>query len=180
MIIRGPSWGLMLVRGILGVILGVMLFAWPEKSAEAFVMLFGLFAIVTGLLSIFGAVSARHHVWGLSLTSGILTLLIGLVAFLWPGITATVLVWLVAVWALVFGVMEILAGARVPGGETLRAVAMGIGLVTVALGSLLLIDPGVGIVAASLLVGLYFLMSGALTIYHALMVRSVGRTVTVK
>jgi len=177
---RSQMWGLMLVRGILGVTLGVMLFAWPEKSAEAFIILFGLFAIVTGLLSIVGAVSARHQVWGLSLTSGVLTVIIGLVAFLWPGLTATVLVWLVAVWALVFGVLEILGGAWVPGGEMLRAVAMGIGLVTVALGALLLIDPGVGIVAASLLVGLYFLMSGALTIYHALMLRTAAPTVAIE
>ncbi len=177
---RSQMWDLMLVRGILGVILGVMLFAWPEKSVEAFVMLFGLFAILAGLLSIVGAIWARHHVWGLSFTGGILTLLIGLLAFLGPGITATVLVWLVAVWALVFGVVEILAGALLPGGEMLRAVAMGIGLVTVALGALLLVDPRVGIVAASLLVGLYLLMSGALTIYHALMLRSARRTVIIQ
>ncbi len=176
----GAMWGLMLLRGAVSVILGIMLLAWPDKSAEAFIMLFGLFAILTGLLGLIAAAWVRRYVWGVPLTGGILTVVIGLVAFLWPGLTAAMLVMLVAVWAIVFGLLEIIAGAAIPTGEPLRALVMGIGLFTVALGVLLLVDPSAGIAVASVLVGFYFIVGGVLTVYRALLLRRAPVTVIVR
>jgi len=160
-----PRW-LMVVRGALAVLLGVLLIAWPNQSAEALVMLIGLFMIVSGATALIGMLALRGLGWGLGLTGAIVTLLLGLVAFIWPGITADLLVLLVAAWALLFGAIEIITGLALPGG-TIKSLTIGLGLISVVLALLLFAEPEVGVVIASWLLGLYFLTTGALRIYQA-------------
>lgn len=164
-------WWLTLLRGILGVILGVMLLVWPDKGAEALIMFVGAFALLTGLISTIHASLARHPVWGASITGGLLTLLLGLVALFWPGLTATVLVYLVGAWALIFGVIEVFGGVTIGAGSPAGALATGVGLISIVLAILLFIVPEAGIVVAAWLLGFYFLTSGGLTVYHAIEVR---------
>lgn len=160
-----PRW-LMILRGALAVLLGVLLLAWPDQSVEALVMLVGLFMVVTGVMVLVTALALRGLGWALSLSGAIVTLLLGIVAFLWPGITADVLVLLVAIWAVIFGVIEICAGLILPGGA-LRSLTIGLGLISVVLGLLLFAEPQVGVLIASWLLGVYFLATGVLRIYQA-------------
>ncbi len=160
-----PRW-LMIVRGILAVLLGILLIAWPDHSARALVMMIGLFMIATGIMALIGALILRGLGWGLGLSGAIVTLLLGLLAFLWPGITIDILVLLVAAWALVLGVIEIITGLVLP-GSTIRALTIGLGLISVVLALLLFAAPDVGVMIASWLLGLYFLATGALRLYQA-------------
>lgn len=160
-----PRW-LMTVRGALAVVLGVLLIAWPDQGAEALVMLIGLFMIVSGIMALVGALALRGLGWGFGLTGAIVTLLLGLLAFVWPGITAGLLVLLVAAWALVFGIIEVITGLVLP-PSTIRSLTIGLGLISVVLALLLFAEPEVGVVIASWLLGLYFLTTGALRIYQA-------------
>lgn len=168
---RNSLWWFPFARGVLSVLLGLLLLAWPKESAEAFVMLIGAFALLVGLVRTLNATAWRGPIRGFALTSGIVTLLLGLAAFLWPGLTATVFVLLVAAWALLFGLFEIAVGLAMPPGIPAKALTMGMGLISVTLAILLAVAPEVGIVAASWLIGFYFLATGALTIYYAIELR---------
>lgn len=160
-----PRW-LMVVRGVLAVLLGVLLIVWPDQSAEALVMLIGLFMIVSGIMALVGALALRGLGWGLGLSGAIVTLLLGVLAFIWPGITADLLVLLLAGWALLFGIIEIITGLALP-TSTIKSLTIGLGLISVVLALLLFAEPGVGVLIASWLLGLYFLATGALRIYQA-------------
>ncbi|MGD9498247.1 MAG: HdeD family acid-resistance protein, partial [Armatimonadota bacterium] len=164
-------WWLTVLRGILGVVIGVLLLVWPGEGAEALIMLVGAFAVVAGIFGIVGAAGAGDHLRGFGMASGIVTLTLGLIALLWPGLTANVLVYIVAVWALLFGLVEIAAGVSMPVPGSIKALTTGIGLISVVLALLLLMVPEAGVVVASWLIGLYLLLTGALTIYHAIELR---------
>ncbi len=164
-------WWLTLLRGTLAIVFGILLLAWPDKSVQAVIMVIGAFALLTGLVSTIHASSARYPLWGASIFGGLITLALGLIALFWPGITATMLIYFIAAWALVFGLIEILGGLTVGAGSPPGALATGVGLITVVLAILLFSMPEAGVVAAAWLIGVYFLASGGLTIYHAVETR---------
>jgi uncharacterized membrane protein HdeD (DUF308 family) len=164
-------WWVTLLRGMLGVLLGLLLLVWPDKSAEALIMFVGAFALLTGLIITMHALGARYLLWRGSLTGGLLTVALGLIALLWPGITAAVVIYLIAAWALVFGIVEVLAGLTVGAGSPVGALVMGIGIVSIILALILFVVPEAGIVMAAWLIGFYFLASGGLTVYNAIEVR---------
>ncbi len=172
-------WWLTLLRGAIGVILGLLLLFWPDKGAEALIMFVGAFALLTGLIATVHASVTRHAIRGASLTGGILTIALGLIALFWPGITATVLVYFVAAWALVLGAIQVIAGLSIGAGSPLGAIAAGIGLISVVLAMLLFLAPRAGIVVAAWLIAFYFLATGALTIYDAIELRRRTRRVQV-
>lgn len=176
---RNRIWWLTLLRGILSALLGVMLLAWPQKSVETVIMFIGAFAVITGAVAIANALGSRYDLWGFSMTGGLLTLLLGLTALLWPGVTGTVVIYLVAAWAVLFGVVEILAGLALPAGP-MRAVPLGVGLISVALALILLLEPTVGLVAAAWVIGFYLFATGGLTAYHAIELRRRVRRVRVE
>jgi len=153
------------------VLLGLLLLFWPDKGAEALIMFVGAFALLTGLIVTIHASTARYRIWGASMVGGLITLILGLIALFWPGITAAVLVYMIAAWALLFGLIEIIAGLSIGAGSPAGALATGIGLVTVVLALLLFAAPEVGVVAAAWLIALYFLLNGGLTVYHAIEIR---------
>ena len=159
-----PRW-LMIVRGILAVLLGILLIAWPDHSARALVHDRSIHDRY-GYYGPYQRTDTARLGWGLGLSSAIVTLLLGLLAFLWPGITIDILVLLMAAWALVFGVIEIITGLILP-GSTIRALTIGLGLISVVLALLLFAAPDVGVMMASWLLGLYFLSTGALRLYQA-------------
>ncbi len=167
----GRIWWLTLLQGILGVILGLLLLLSPDRAAEAVIMFVGIFALAAGILSVVHALVARYYFWGTSITGGLLTIALGLIALFWPGLTATVLVYVVAAWAVLFGLMELIGGVAIGSGSVAGTLTLGVGLVSVVLGVLLFAAPEVGVVAAAWLLGIYFLASGALTVYHAAEVR---------
>lgn len=168
---RNRIWWLTLLRGILGVLLGLLLLLWPDKGAEALIMFVGAFALLTGLIATIHASAARYRVWRASIIGGLITIALGLIALFWPGITAAVLVYMIAAWALVFGALEVIAGLAIGAGSPPGALATGIGLVTVVLALLLFAAPEVGVVAAAWLIALYFLLNGGLTVYHGIEIR---------
>ena len=152
-------------------IIGVLLLVWPNRGAETVIMLVGAFALLTGLVATIHASTTRYPLWRMSVAGGLLTLALGLVALFWPGLTATVLILIVAIWALAFGVIEILAGVTVGAGSPIGALVTGIGLVSVILAILLFAAPDIGVVAAAWLIAFYLLAYGGLTIYQAVELR---------
>jgi uncharacterized membrane protein HdeD (DUF308 family) len=168
----------MILLGILAVIVGIIAIAWPGVTILALVILFAVYAFMDAGMQAARAFSSRSAgpVAG-HLLLALIGLAAGVVALVWPGPTAYVLVIVVGVWALAGGLAEIFAGFA--SGETAGTRAMFIlaGLVSVAFGVVLLARPNVGAVTLALLFGLYSLIYGFSQIAAGVQVRQLGRDV---
>ena len=165
----------LILLGILAVIVGVVAIAWPGVTILALVILFAVYAFLAGGMQAAQAFGSRNAgpVFG-HLLLGLIDLAAGVIALVWPGPTAFVLVIVVAAWALVGGLVEVVAGFQT--GETAgtRALFILSGLVSVAFGVLLFARPGVGAVTLALLFGLYSMIYGFSQITAGVQVRHLG------
>src|SRR6516164_7132566 len=168
----------LILTGILAVIVGIIAIAWPSVTILALVILFAVYAFMAAGLQAARAFSSRDAgpVFG-HLLLALIDLAAGVVALVWPGPTAYVLVIIVAAWALVGGVVEIVAGFG--HGETAgtRALFILSGLVSVAFGVLLFARPNVGAITLAVLFGLYSLIYGFSQIAAGVQVRELGKSV---
>ena len=168
----------MILLGILAVVVGIIAIAWPQATILALVILFAVYAFMDAGLQAARAFSSRSAgpVFG-HLLLALISLAAGVVAVVWPGPTAYVLVIVVAAWALAGGLVEIFAGFQ--RGETAgtRALFIISGLISVAFGVVLFARPNVGAVTIALLFGLYFLIYGFSQIAAGVQVRQLGKSV---
>ena len=143
------NWGSLVLRGVAGIVFGLILLINPRVSLTLLVYFFGAWALVDGLFAIFASLANRGEEprWVALLLAGIAGVLIGVMTFFWPGVTAVVLLFLIGVWAIAVGIGEIVAALRLRkliDGEWILLLA---GLVSVAFGVLLLFFPGAGALA---------------------------------
>jgi uncharacterized membrane protein HdeD (DUF308 family) len=168
----------LILLGILAVIVGIIAIAWPGVTILALVILFAIYAFMDAVLQAARAFSSRAAgpVFG-HLLLGLIDLAAGVIALVWPAPTAFVLVIVVAAWALVGGIAEIVAGLG--SGETAgtRAMVIVAGLVSVAFGVVLFARPGVGAVTLALLFGLYSMIYGFSQIMVGVQARQLGTSV---
>jgi uncharacterized membrane protein HdeD (DUF308 family) len=172
------NWWSLIIRGIAAILLGVVTFAWPGITLAALVLLYGAYALVDGVMAIIGAVRAvqSHERWGALLIEGIAGIVAAAITVAWPGITALALVFVIAAWAIVTGVFELVAAVRLRKyvtGEWL--LAMG-GIASIAFGVLIIIAPLAGALVIALWVGAYTLVFGVLMIALGFRLRSWGKT----
>jgi uncharacterized membrane protein HdeD (DUF308 family) len=168
----------LILRGILAFAVGVMALAWPGITVLALVVLFAVYAFMASGLEAMRAFGSRTAgpVVG-HLLVGLVDLAAGVVALAWPGPTALVLVLIVASWAIVGGLVEVLAAFR--SGEAAGARALFIlgGLFSVAFGVVLFAHPGVGAITLALLFGLFNLVFGARALVQGIELRRTGNAV---
>ena len=160
--INRDSW-LYALLGVTSIVFGVLAFAWPGITLGVLVILFGAFALVDGIALLVALarrdVLVRSHPWAVG-AMAVVGILAGIGTFLWPGITAIALLYVVAVWAITVGILQVVFALRV---RTLVAgefwMALG-GLLSIAFGALLLIFPGSGLVTLAWLVGIWAMAYG--------------------
>jgi uncharacterized membrane protein HdeD (DUF308 family) len=167
------NWWALALRGLFAVLFGVLAFALPGVTLAALVILFGVYSLVDGIFALVTAVRAAetHERWWLFALEGLAGIVAGLITFLWPGITALVLLFLIAWWAIITGIFEIAAAVRLRkeiSGEW--ALALG-GAASVVFGLLLLFRPGVGALAVIWLIGTYAVVFGLLLLMLAFRLR---------
>jgi uncharacterized membrane protein HdeD (DUF308 family) len=168
------SWKALAFRGLVGVMLGIVPIMWPSIALTGLVMLFGLYAIVDGLLLIASASHYRKigHAWAFAI-EGIIGVTAGLVAFLWTGMGMLLFINLIAFWALVTGAIELALAFRLRkepiGGLYLGAA----GAASVAFGILILGWPNVSAFLIVTLLGCYALAVGVSMISFAFRMRRI-------
>lgn len=172
-------WWVIALRGLFALIFGVLAFVWPDLTLTALVLLFGAYALVDGVFAIVTGVQSRGRKprWWAGLLEGLVGVAIGTLTFLWPEVTALALLYLIAFWATLTGVLEIWAAVelrREIQGEWLLILS---GLASLVLGVLLVIQPGAGAVALVWLIGSYAVLFGILLIALGFRLRS-WRTAT--
>jgi uncharacterized membrane protein HdeD (DUF308 family) len=166
---------MVLFRGIAAILFGILTFVWPKLTLYVLVLLFGVFAVVSGITAVAAALRNRgEQGWGLLLLEGILSILAGVVALVWPGITALAFLYLLAAWAILTGITELVAplGFPMSGG---RAVLMVLaGLVSIVFGILIAAQPASGLLAVVWLIGVYAIVFGVMYIVVYFESRSVA------
>lgn len=153
---------------------GLAAFFLPGITLTVLILLFGAFALVDGVFAIVAAVRTRrrNERWWLLLAEGVLGVLAGIVAFIWPGLTALALLYLVAAWAIITGILEIVAAIRLRQEIVGEWALILSGVLSVIFGVLLAVLPGVGILALLWLIGAYAVAFGVLLIILAFRVRN--------
>lgn len=174
-------WWAMLIRGIAAVLFGILALFLPRLTLLVLIAIFGAWALIDGIFAIVSALrtpeSAGRRVW--LLVEGIVSILAGLIAFFRPGITALVVLYFIAGWAIVTGILEIVQAVelrRVIRNEWLLILG---GVASVIFGILLAIFPAAGLLTVVWLIGIYSIIFGSLLIGLSLRLRSTqGGTVT--
>ncbi len=152
-----------LFRGLAAIAFGVIALVWPKLTLLVLVILFGIFAIISGIAAVAAALGdRREHGWGLLLFEGILWILVGVVALVWPGITALAFLYLLAAWAIITGILELIAPLSFPMSVGRGVLMVLAGLVSIVFGILIAFQPASGLLAVVWLIGLYAIVFGIL------------------
>lgn len=169
------NWWALALRGLAAVLLGLAAFLLPGITLAALILLFGAYMLVDGVFAIVAAVRAagREARWWLLLGEGILGVLAGIVALVWPGLTALALLYFVAAWAIVTGILKIVGAIRLRKEiEGEWALILG-GALSVLFGVLLAVIPApAGILSLLWLIGAYAVAFGVVLIILAFRLRN--------
>jgi uncharacterized membrane protein HdeD (DUF308 family) len=161
-------WGLAL-RGIAAIIFGLIVWTWPHMVLHVLVLIFGIFAIASGIFAILAGVRAdtSRSRW-LLIAEGVLAVLAGIVALGWPAITAVALLFLIALWAIVTGVVEIIGAFGTGGAGGVEWLLILSGVISIIFGILLFVWPHLGLLALVWLIGIYAVIYGVIMLVRAI------------
>jgi uncharacterized membrane protein HdeD (DUF308 family) len=159
-------WWTVVLRGIVAILFGVAAFTWPGVTLVTLVLLFGYYALIDGVFSLIAAIGgrrSREDRWLLGL-EGIVGLWAGFVTLRAPGITAMALVFFISIWAMVTGLLRIIAAVRLR-KEISGEVWLGLsGFLAVAFAFLLMLRPVAGAMGVLWLIATYALILGVMLI----------------
>ena len=168
------NWWAVLLRGLLGIAFGVFALVLPAAAFAVLVLSWGAYVLIDGIFNIVAALrDARgERGWWALLLSGVAGVLAGLAAFVVPALTALVLLYVIAGWAILTGALEITAAVRLRRqitGEWLMVLS---GALSVAFGVLIMVAPLAGALAVVLLIGAYAFVSGVVLLALGLRLRA--------
>ena len=168
------NWWLFTLRGVLGIIFGLIALIFPGATILSLVILFSAYMLVDGVVGIISAVRAirrKEDRWGVLVFEGLLNIAVGIAAFLWPGLTVVAFVWLIAAWAIVSGGLMTAAGFRLNIDYGRWWLVLG-GLLSLAYGVLLIITPLIGAIVLTWWLGAYALVFGVALVVFSFKLRS--------
>lgn len=165
MIVYMPDWRGLALRAVAAFLFGLIALAWPGITVTALVLLFGAFVLIDGVMNLYGAVrhdpADKQRRLTLAL-EGLAGLAVGIITLVWPGITALALLWVIAAWAFLTGLLEIAAAISLR-EEIRHEWLLGIlGVLSVGFGVLLVAAPVAGALAITWAIGWYAILSSFL------------------
>ena len=167
-------WWVPVIRGISGIVFGIIAFAYPGIALATLVLLFGAWMLIDGVFRIIGATAGRASDpdWGFHLIIGILGIVVGILTFRAPRITALALIIYVAAWALMIGAAEIALAVKLRREIKGEWFLILMGLASIVFAVLLLWNPGPGALALLWLIASYAIVFGVLAIFFGFRLRS--------
>lgn len=171
------TWWVLMLRGVIAIIFGVLIWRQPEISIAVLILFFGAYILVDGVLGVYSAVAGRkeHDDWWVLLLWALISVGVGILTFLAPGVTTLALLLFIAIWAIATGVLQIVAGIRLRkeiNGEWLLILG---GLVSVVFGVFLMAQPAVGALAMVWLIATYAVLFGGVLVILAFRARAFGK-----
>ncbi|MGD0050196.1 MAG: HdeD family acid-resistance protein [Vulcanimicrobiaceae bacterium] len=168
-------WWLFLIRGLAAVVFGILALIWPGIALGALTIVFGAYAFVDGVFAFAAAVSGTAGSrWWVFMIEGIVGLIVAFFVLTEPVLSAISLVYVVAIWAIVTGAVEIVAGVQLRdmiSNEWLYVLA---GIVSIAFGILVLRDPSSGALAVVWLIAYYAILFGILQLAFSYRLNRLG------
>ena len=167
------NWGWVLLRGILGIAIGIIALVHPMATLGALVLLFAVYSVVDGITAIIASVRAmrRDQSWGWLLFQGILSLAAAAVALFMPLLAIKVFLYVMAFWAIIGGIALLIAGSKLPTTHGRWWFVIG-GALSVLWGVLLLFQPVLGALVLTIWFGVYTLVFGVFFTIIAITLRS--------
>jgi uncharacterized membrane protein HdeD (DUF308 family) len=171
--VLADSWWAVGLRGLLGIAFGLICLLVPAAAILSLVLLFSAYMLVDGVFAIASGIKAARNGqrWGLFILEGIVDVAAGVVAFLWPAITAVAFVFLIAAWALISGALMLYAAFTLKLDHGRWWLALG-GIASLIFGIVLAIAPVVGAVVLTWWIGAYALVFGVLLLILAFQLHS--------
>jgi uncharacterized membrane protein HdeD (DUF308 family) len=174
------QWWLVLLEGVFAVAFGVIAWVWPDITVATLVILFGAYALATGLMNFYAAYAQQKlgaSPWPF-IFSGVVGVATGIIVAVWPDISAISLFYVIAAWALVSGVMALvgaIALRKVISNEWSLALA---GIASIAFGVLAILYPGDGALALIWTIGIYAVFFGFMLIVLGFRLHNWGHQLT--
>jgi uncharacterized membrane protein HdeD (DUF308 family) len=167
------NWWAVALRGVFAIIFALIAFFWPGATLLSFAIFFSAYMLVDGVFGIVSGIRAasNNQRWGLLILEGLLNILVGVIAFLMPGLTIVFFVTLLAVWSLITGILMIVAAFKLNPDYGRGWLIFG-GIVSVLFGVALLVAPLVGAVVLTWWLGAYALFFGIALVVLAFKLRS--------
>jgi uncharacterized membrane protein HdeD (DUF308 family) len=167
------NWWLFTLRGVFGIIFGLFALIFTGPTMLSMALVFSAYMLVDGVAGIVSAVRAmrRKDRWGLLVFEGLLNIAVGVIAFLWPGVTVLAFVLLVAAWAILSGALMMAAGFRLNLDHGRWWLVLG-GLLSLVYGALLAATPLIGVIVLTWWIGAYAFAFGVSLIIFSFKLRS--------
>jgi len=165
----GRAWWLVLLRGIAAILFGILALAWPGITLVTLVLLWGAWALIDGVTALVAGWRAKDGekpMWQIVLV-GLVGIAAGVLTFVMPGVTAIALLIMIAVWAIVSGVFEIVAAIRLRKEIANEWMLILSGALSVVFGALMILNPGAGALAVLWLIGSFAIAFGVLLVILA-------------
>lgn len=166
-------WWVMLLRGGLAVVFGIIAVVWPGITLLGLIWLFGAYAIGDGAVEIWSGIRnrQRHDRWWVEILIGLAGIVAGILVISWPGLSTLALMYLIAAWMVVMGVFQVIYAIRVR-KEISNEFWIGLsGVLSVALGLFFFAFPGDGAISLVWLIGIYSIFFGVLLVIFAFRAR---------
>jgi uncharacterized membrane protein HdeD (DUF308 family) len=170
------NWWALALRGVVAVLFGLLTFFLPGITLVTLVLLFGAYALVDGIFNVIAFFRVASHQWAL-LIEGVIGIIAGVLTFAWPAITAIVLLYVIAFWAILTGILEIVAGIRLRKVIANEWLLLVMGAVSFLFGVLILFAPGTGALAIVFWIGAYALVFGVFLLALAFRLRGHRRLI---
>jgi uncharacterized membrane protein HdeD (DUF308 family) len=171
--VLAKNWWAIGIRGALGILFGLIALFLPGATMLSLVLVFAAYAFLDGVLGIVSAVRAarENERWGYLVLEGLVDIAAAAVAVLWPGITVVAFVFVIAFWAIVTGVLELMAAFRLDFIDGRGWLVFG-GIVSILYGALLIAAPMIGAVVLTWWLGAYALVFGVCLVMLAFKLRA--------
>ncbi len=171
------NWWVFLLRGLLAVLFGLLALIWPEITLITLVILFGVFVLLEGVLNLMIGIASSEtsRRWWITLIEGILGIGIAILTFICPDITAVVLLYFIAAWALLTGFMEIFAAIRLRRMIKQEWIMIMSGVLSIIFAILLFVFPGESAISLIWLIGIFAIVIGVLLIILSFRLRRLNR-----
>ena len=167
-------WSSLAIRGVCALLFGIVAFMMPGLTLTTLVLIWGIYALIDGGLALIAGFKAK--IWSLVFL-GLVGVLAGIGAFIYPGMTALVLLYFIAVWAIVTGVLAIVTAIRLR-KEITGEWALGLaGLLSLLFGAMLIARPGDGALTIIYLIAAYAVAFGILLLILAFRLKSLPERV---
>lgn len=170
-------WWALLLRGVVAIAFGIIALAWPHATVKVLIVVVGIFWIVDGIVSAVRAIQARKVVqsWVWWLAGALVSVVAGIVLFVWPDLTALAFAYLMGFWAILVGILEVIGAFQVMANRGEWLGSMVAGAISLIFGLILVIWPGSGITGLMWLVGIFAILFGVLFVIGAFQARSAAR-----